>query len=271
MGALKEGAPAAQPPQCLTKWCPQPRAYTPAEVAAALDRSCTRMKAPCLDLLQLHWWDYAQRGELEGVLRALRAQQTAGRVRELGLTNFDTAHVVWMTETLGLPIASNQVQFSLVDARPLARIAPECAKRGVRLLTYGTLLGGLLTDAWLAKPAPTKAQLATPSLGKYSRMIEAWGGWGLFQALLAAARRVADRHAGASIATVAIAWVLRQPAVGGVIVGLRAGLSEHSAENRQAVALAAALSEADLAELGAASRAGKDLMAVIGDCGDEYR
>ena len=65
--------------------------------------------------------------------------------------------------------------------------------------------------------------------------------------------------------------MLRQPAVGGVIVGLRAGLSEHSADNRQAVALAAALSEADLAELGAASRAGKDLMAVIGDCGDEYR
>ena len=102
-------------------------------------------------------------------------------------------------------------------------------------------------------------------------MVQQWGGWALFQALLAAARGVADRHAGASVATVAIAWVLRQQAVGGVIVGLRAGLSEHSAENARAVALAEALTAADLAELLAASRAGRDLMQVIGDCGDEYR
>jgi aryl-alcohol dehydrogenase-like predicted oxidoreductase len=271
--AAAAGAPAPSPAaaQCFTKWCPQPKAYTAAEVAAALDRSTTRMQAPTLDLLQLHWWDYALRAELQGVLAALRAAQLAGRIRELGLTNFDSAHVIWMVDELKLPIASNQVQFSLVDARPLARMAPACAARGVKLLTYGTLLGGLLTDAWLARPAPTKAQLSTPSLGKYFRMVEAWGGWVLFQGLLRACRAVADRHSGASVATVAIAWVLRQPAVGGVIVGLRAGLSEHSAENGRALALAAALSEADLAELGAASRAGRDLLAQIGDCGDEYR
>ena len=49
-------AAAACPAQCYTKWCPQPRAYSAAEVAAALDRSCSRMQAPTLDLLQLHWW-----------------------------------------------------------------------------------------------------------------------------------------------------------------------------------------------------------------------
>ena len=176
-----------------------------------------------------------------------------------------------MVDTLKLPIASNQVQFSLVDTRPLRAMAPACAARGVQLLTYGTLLGGLLTDAWLGKGEPAKAALTTPSLGKYMNMIKHWGGWALFQQLLQVARRVADRHAGASIATVGIAWVLRQQAVGGVIVGLRAGLSEHSAENRHALALAQALTEADLAELLAASRAGRDLMTVIGDCGDEYR
>ena len=104
-------------------------------------------------------------------------------------------------------------------------------------------------------------------------MIRHWGGWPLFQALLATCRAVADRHSGsgATVATVGIAWVLRQQAVGGVIVGLRAGLSEHSAENAKALALAEQLTAEDLAQLTAASQRGRDLLAAIGDCGDEYR
>ncbi len=158
----------------FTKWCPSPRAYTPSEVAAAVDKSRTRMKTPTLDLLQLHWWDYGQREELRGVLEALRVLQSEGKVRELGLTNFDSAHVVWMVDQLKLPIASNQVQFSLVDSRPLARMSPACEARGVKLLTYGTLLGGLLSDKYLGKPEPTKSQLSTPSLGKYYN-VSVWG------------------------------------------------------------------------------------------------
>ena len=62
MGGLRAHLTASAPPtaacaaQCFTKWCPQPRAHTAAEVAAALDRSCSRMQTPTLDLLQLHWW-----------------------------------------------------------------------------------------------------------------------------------------------------------------------------------------------------------------------
>lgn len=104
-------------------------------------------------------------------------------------------------------------------------------------------------------------------------MIRHWGGWPLFQTLLTTCRAVADRHptTNATIATVAIGWVLRQKAVGGVIVGLRAGLSEHSGENSRALALAEQLTDVDLAELTGASKRGRDLLAVLGDCGDEYR
>jgi aryl-alcohol dehydrogenase-like predicted oxidoreductase len=256
---------------CYTKWCPQAKSYTEAEVAAAVQRSLSRMQTPCLDLLQLHWWDYAARGELEGVLRSLVALQQRGRLRELGLTNFDTAHVVWMVDELKIPIASNQVQYSLVDTRPRDRMAAACQARGVKLLCYGTLLGGLLTDRYLGKAEPQgRAELSTPSLGKYYNMVRHWGGWGLFQELLRACRSVADRH-GASIATVALAWVLRQEAVAGVIVGLRAGLSEHAAENRAACALSEKLTPADLAEIAAVQAKGRDLLGHIGDCGDEYR
>ena len=115
------GAPSSQQLQCFTKWCPSPKAYTAAEVSAALDRSCTRMQTPTLDLLQLHWWDYAARAELEGVLRQLRAQQQAGRIRELGLTNFDTAHVRF----LAVPVEWGGLQghntpLSLPSPQPLS-------------------------------------------------------------------------------------------------------------------------------------------------------
>ena len=189
MGNLKASLGAeAQRVSFFTKWCPHPKSYTRAEVEAALSKSCSRMRTPTLDLLQFHWWDYGAREELESVLRSLEAFRASGKIRELGLTNFDTRHVVWMTDTLKIPIATNQVQFSLVDTRPLASMAPACASRGVKLLCYGVLLGGLLTDKWLGKPEPTRAALTTPSLGKYFRMVQAWGNWELFQELLAACR-----------------------------------------------------------------------------------
>lgn len=78
LGLAKEALASGTPPtafQAFTKWCPQPRAYSPAEVGAAMAKSLTRMRTPALDLLQLHWWDYGQRQELQGVLEALQALQ----------------------------------------------------------------------------------------------------------------------------------------------------------------------------------------------------
>jgi len=271
MGALRSSFGAEAPKaQYFTKWCPSPRKYSLAEVDAAMKKSCGRMNSPQLDLMQLHWWDYALRGELEEVLRHLETLRVGGIIRELGLTNFDTAHVIWMCDSLKIPVASNQVQFSLVDTRPLASMAPACASRGIKLLCYGVLLGGLLTDKWLGKPEPTRQQLSTPSLGKYFRMIQSWGNWALFQELLIACRRVADRvGGGANIASVAARWVLEQKAVGGVIIGFRAGLSEHLADNK--IIFSIQLSKDDCSELLAVSKRGRDLMAVIGDCGDECK
>ena len=268
MGLTRASLPAPDASAFFTKWCPPPRPHSPAEVAAAIEKSLARMRAAQLDLLQLHWWDYAARAPLEAVLRDLSRLQASGKIRELGLTNFDTPHVLWMTDELRLPIASNQVQFSLVDQRPLRAMAPACAARGVQLLCYGSLLGGLLSDQWRRKPEPTKAQLITPSLGKYMQMVRAWGGWGLFQELLEAAAAVGARH-GCSVSAVAVAWVLAQPAVGGVIVGLRAGLSSHEADNERALALK--LDAADMAALAAVCAKSQDLFARIGDCGAEYR
>ena len=117
------------------------------------------------------------------------------------------------------------------------------AERGVALLCYGTVAGGFLGDRWLGAAEPAEP-LENRSLVKYKLVIDDIGGWDLFQALLAALRRVADRH-GSDIATVASAAMLSRPGVAAVIVGARN--RAHLASNVAISELA--LTAADLAEI----------------------
>ena len=147
-------------------------------------------------------------------------------------------------------------------------MAAYCEAHGVQLLTYGTLCGGLLSDRYLGQPEPPRSALTTASLGKYKPMIDAWGGWSLFQELLQTLKRIGDRH-GASIATVAVRAMLDRPAVAGVIVGTRLGVAEHIADTLRVFDLR--LSAADHAAIDAVLRRSGDLYGRIGDCGAEYR
>jgi aryl-alcohol dehydrogenase-like predicted oxidoreductase len=147
-------------------------------------------------------------------------------------------------------------------------MAAFCAAHGITLLTYGTLLGGLLSEAWIGRPEPSRGSLATISQQKYKNMIDAWGGWVLFQQLLSALKGIADKH-GVSIATVGLRAILDRLAVAGVIVGARLGLAEHIADNSGVFDLT--LAPNDLAALEPVLAQSRDLMRVIGDCGDEYR
>src|SRR5207248_11030865 len=111
----------------------------------------------------------------------------------------------------GIRVVSNQVQYSLVDLRPEVRMVEFCRANEIGLLTYGTLCGGLLSERYLGQPQPRWGQLDTASLQKYMQMIDAWGGWALFQDLLAALQRLAAKH-GVSIANVAVRAILDRPA-----------------------------------------------------------
>jgi aryl-alcohol dehydrogenase-like predicted oxidoreductase len=252
--------------QALTKWVPSPGPMTRRVVEEAVATSLRRMNVDRLDLLQFHWWDYGDRRYLDA-LRHLADLHAEGRIRHLGLTNFDTERLQIIAEH-GIPIISNQVQYSLVDRRPDARMAAWCQAHGVGLLTYGTLLGGLLSEKYLGRAEPGRADLATASLRKYKQMIDVWGGWGLFQELLAAVARIAGKHR-VGVAAVAIRVILDRPAVAGVIVGARLGVAEHIAANEDAFDIA--LDGEDTATLAPVLARGRDLMLAIGDCGDEYR
>jgi len=261
----RAGAAALSESLAFTKWVPRPGRMTRQVVEAAIDRSRARMKTETIDLLQFHWWDYRDKGYLDA-LHHLSDLRDEGKIRHIGLTNFDS-HRLELITAAGIRIVSNQVQFSLVDQRPLARMIPFCQQHGIALLAYGGFAGGLIGEAWHQRREPGLSALTTASQRKYKRMIDAWGGWEHFQHLLRVLRRVGQRH-DVGIGAVAARWVLEQAAVGGVIVGARLGESDHRAENAKVFSFA--LDDADHAEF-ASIGGGRDLMTLIGDCGDEYR
>jgi aryl-alcohol dehydrogenase-like predicted oxidoreductase len=261
-----QGAAALAGVQAFTKWVPQPMRMTPHMVEEAIGVSLRRMDVESLDLLQFHWWDYANDQYL-AALDVMAQLQQAGKIKHLALTNFDTEHLQRIIEH-GTTIVSNQVQYSLIDRRPEVRMAPLCQARQVWLLTYGTLCGGFLSDKYLGQPEPGRWALDTASLQKYKQMIDAWGGWELFQDLLKTLQRIADRHA-VSIANVATRYILDKPRVAGVIVGIRLGLSDHREENAHVFGLQ--LDAQDLEQIENVLIRSRDLYRVIGDCGDEYR
>jgi aryl-alcohol dehydrogenase-like predicted oxidoreductase len=252
IGAFREryrdmrGAEALEQIKVHTKFVPDLDSLTritKADVARIIDRSLQRLRTERLDLVQFHWWDYDAPRWLEtaGWLGELRK---AGKIRHIGGTNFDTAHMVAIVNS-GVPLVSMQVQYSLLDRRPETAMITAAAERGMSLLCYGTVAGGFLSDAWLGRTEPS-SPLENRSLVKYKLIIDDFGGWDLLQTLLSALRAIADRHA-TDIATIASAAILPRPGVGAVIVGAR---------NRTHLASNLAISDvmltgADLAEIDA--------------------
>ncbi len=249
--------------QILTKWVPEPGKNSKDTVRQAIQRSLDRLQTEKIDLLQYHAWNYADPGYLDDLVH-LQELQEEGLIRHLGLTNFDTAHLNIVIET-GIKVVSNQVSFSLLDQRAAGAMSTLCEQKGVRILAFGTLAGGFLTEKWLNRPEPETGDLETWSQMKYKRYIDEAGGWEKFQHLLRALRQTADEH-GVSMANVASRYILDQPGVGAVIIGARLGESEHI-ENNQSILNFAPGEEA----WGALTEAIDGLDAIPGDCGDEYR
>lgn len=186
-------------------------------VRTVIDQSLRRLRMERLDLVQFHWWDYAIPGCAETAMW-LRDLQQEGKIDLIGGTNFDTPY----TEQLllaGIPLATMQVQYSLLDARPEHGLIELCRQHAMHLLCYGSVAGGFLSDQWLGRDEPVPP-FENRSLTKYKLIIDDFGGWELFQRLLRTLRVIASRH-GTDIATIASRAMLDQPQVGAVIVGAR--------------------------------------------------
>ena len=185
------------------------------DVERAVDRSLARLGVERLELVQFAWWDYSVPGYVAAAqwLDQLRA---AGKIRHVGVTNFDVVRVREMLDA-GVPLCCNQVQYSVLDHRPEHGMAELATERGFGLLCYGTLAGGFLSERYFGVPSPS-GELANRSLTKYRLIVDEFGGWELFQRLLAVLECIARRHA-VAIPCVALRYVLDRSAVLGAIVG----------------------------------------------------
>lgn len=213
-----------------------------AYVEKVIDTSLKRLGMERLDTVQFHWWNYAVPRWLETAFW-LEELRRAGKILRVGGTNFDKEHLLAMRQE-GVRMSSMQVQYSLLDRRPEKTLIPAALADDVAIYCYGTVAGGFLGERWLGKPEP-QPPFENRSLVKYKLIIDEFGGWTLFQELLAVLDAIAGRH-GADIATVASAAVLARSGVAAVIVGarnrahldanLRISSLKLSEEDRQAIA-----------------------------------
>jgi aryl-alcohol dehydrogenase-like predicted oxidoreductase len=262
----KKGKEELEKIQGFTKFVPNPGPMTRSIVEHYIEQSMKKMNVDVIDVIQFHWWDYNDVGYIDA-LHQLTKLRDDGKISHLALTNFDTERMQIMIDN-GIELISNQVQYSIIDQRPDVKMTSFCKKHNMKLLAYGTLLGGLLTEKYLGVTEPTRADLDTYSLQKYMNMIDAWGGWQLFQELLATLDDIAKKY-DVQIANVATRFVLDRPVVAGTIIGSRLGLSDHITQNTKTFSIK--LQNDDYEKIKSVTAKGNDLFASIGDCGSEYR
>lgn len=229
----RHGKEAARNLRFHTKYVPDASALqtlTPSQVERTIDRSLERLGVERLDLVQFHWWDYEIPGFVEAAL-TLDALRQRGKIRHLGSTNFDPPHLTPMIEA-GVGFVTHQVQYSLLDPRPEKALVALCREKGHRILAYGTLAGGYLTERFLGRREP--APPSNRSQQKYRLIIEEFGGWDLFQDLLQTLHEIAQELE-VSIPNVAGKWVLERNQVAALLVG--ATTSAHLESNRKTVEL----------------------------------
>lgn len=194
------------------------RRHSKKDCVTIIDRSLQRLGLERLDLVQMHWWNYAIPGNVEMAL-ALKDLQQEGKIDKLAATNYDVPHLREMMDA-GVDIVSHTVQYSILDRRPENGMVELCRQRNCQLLCYGALGGGLFSRKWLGIPDPGGPCLENVSLDKYYRIVNDFGGWALFQQLLRVLGDIAEKHT-VSIGNVAVRYILEKDQVGTVIIGAR--------------------------------------------------
>lgn len=183
-------------------------------VRGIVERSLTRLGVERLDLVQYYWW----RDDVPGLEETgiwLSELQQEGKIRLVGVTNLDGPRMQSVFDA-GVSLAVNQVQYSVLDRRAEGELRDVGAATGTKLVGFGALAGGFLTDRWLAQPDPGSHD--NRSLTKYRLIIDEFGGWDPYQELLAEMAAIGRSH-GVETSAVAIRFVLDQPGVAAVISG----------------------------------------------------
>ena len=213
----------------------------PAYVRSALEDSLRRLGTDHVDLYQLHAPDLGT--PIADTLAALDEQVRAGKVREIGCSNFSAEQLRQASAAVAAGAArfvSVQNEYSILHRRPEDEVLAECRTEGLAFIPYYPLARGLLTGKYRrGQPPPAGSRLSHGGAEQYERLAT--------DDNLQAVERLealAARH-GRSLVELAVAWLLARPRVASVIAGAT------SPEQVRANAKAAdwQLSPAELAEV----------------------
>ncbi len=203
--------------KCGLRWDAQgnvQKVLTRDSIRRETEDSLRRLSLDVIDLYQIHWPPDPDSPALEEAWSTLADLKREGKVRYLGVSNFDVGQMKRAKKIA--PITSLQPPYSLIHREVEEDILPYCLREGIGVIVYSPMASGLLTgsmtreriskmpnDDW-RKGHP---DFTEPNLSRNLELVERL-------------REIANRHH-RSVGEVAIAWVLRNPAVTGAIVGAR--------------------------------------------------
>jgi len=189
-----------------------------ASVRRECEESLRRLRVDVIDLYQIHWPEPDEDVE-EGWSELAKLQQE-GRVRWIGVSNFSAAQM--QRAQAIAPITSLQPPYSAISPEIEAAQLPYCQANGIGVLAYSPMKSGLLTGKM------TRERAAALPEDDFRRRAPAFQEPALSRNLALADLmvKIGERH-GRSAGEVAIAWVLRHPAVTAAIVGMRSAAQTH--------------------------------------------
>jgi aryl-alcohol dehydrogenase-like predicted oxidoreductase len=188
------------------------RSLSGKSVQEELEASLKRLRVDTIDLYQIHWPN--PEAEIEEGWEAMARLKEQGKVRYIGVSNFDVAQMERVRKIA--PVTSLQPPYSLLNRKVETETLPYCLEHSIGVINYSPMSSGLLTgkmtaeriqslpqDDWRRKAA----QFNEPKLSRNLRLVE----------LL---RQVGSSH-GVEPGVVAVAWTLHNPAITAAIVGAR--------------------------------------------------
>jgi len=209
-----------------------------------LEASLKRLERGSIDLYQHH---HPGHTDIELLMERMADAVEAGKIRAVGVSNYSAEQMRRANAVLsrrGIPLASNQVQYSLLHRRPeVDGVLETCRELGVTLIAYSPLAMGMLSGKYSQGERARGVRKFMP--------IFMWGGRRKARPLVEILRRISGRY-GASPAQVALNWLIANPLVL-PIPGAKNG--RQAADN--AGALKFSLTADEVAELDAATLASK--------------
>jgi aryl-alcohol dehydrogenase-like predicted oxidoreductase len=203
--------------KCGLRWDPQGnvrKTLSADSIRHEVEDSLRRLSVEVIDLYQIHWPPEPDSAELEEGWSTLASLQRQGKVRWIGVSNFNVEQL--RRAQAIAPVTSLQPPYSLVHSEIEDQVLPYCQRTGIGVIAYSPMASGLLTGAMTRERIAnlpkddwrkTHPDFMEPDLSRNLALVE----------LL---RDIARRH-NRSAGEVAIAWTLRHPSVTGAIVGAR--------------------------------------------------